>query len=438
LTVLATPVLARALGPNSYGLLALVTTIALVGGSLLFGWAEVLAVRTLVGLGVSVEAFLGALIAPAFIALCSLVIAVSIAGLFTKEWLLSLLTGGCVLTYGVMLFTTAALRARDRPGAYNILSTIGSGSRYLLGVPAVLVGGGTVGILGAWLIGGVVAAVGTVNALEVRLRRVRPQHFPRAMLKFAAPVLLVSLGLIELSIVDRLLLGVFSSTKVVGEYALGYSLVDQSSVLIFSVLLAAQFPRLLRTYDEHGAAAAQVQLRAAIVTLLAVLTPLTLVMVTFGGHIVLLLGGDRYQHANLSYIPWVAFGVAFHGVAQYVFIIFQQLNQTRPWAVAVILGALTNIGFNSVLIPFIGALGAGISTFGGYGVMLACGVYLSARVPSRPLAVRRLVPYGVAASVALGVAITLRGLPWPMACAGMLSVYLMVLWFQLRHSARGF
>ena len=399
LTVVGSPLLARLLGPAGYGSLAVAVTVVLVGSALLLGWLEVAAVRELADGSRPAQETVADVLVPVVGATALAAAAASAAYAVGGDGLLVALVAAAGITWGLTAFFNGALRARSDAWGFAGLWTMASGGRFLLGIPAALAGLGVRGVIAGWVVsmwGGL--AVG-LRRLRVRLGRLRLRRPPREVTRFASPVVLVTFGMVALSLADRLILSLYVSDAAVGVYALAYAIVEQSLVLLFSILLATKFPELLRVFDAEGPERAAHALGRALEGCLAIAVAVGLPLALFGGEILRLVGGDAYARGDTSFIPLVVAGVVLMGLAQYAAIPFQQARRTRPWAVAVGLAVVVNVGLNFLLVPRLGLLGAGIATAAGYAALAASSFALASRHIPRYLGAARVwAPAGAAAA----------------------------------------
>lgn len=408
-TVLATPVLTRLLSTEDFGDLAVYQTTALLFGAAMFGWVEVLVVRTFAA-EVSVrDERLAELLTPALIgslvivALASLVSATDHSGF-------PVLVAFCAVTYGCTLAATALMRAQTDATGFVIAANVGFAGRFVVGVPLVAAGVGIAGVLLAWVMSGAVALVFVLKRLRVGRAAFRPTRPPRDDVDFAVPLLGVSSGLLALALADRLILSLHLSAADVAPYALGYSLVDQMASLMFSIMLAAAFPAMIRTYETEGAARARQDLQAAMSRFVRVAVPPLLLLAVFGADIARTFGGPKYRDADFGFMPWVAAGLLFQGLSQYLSVPQQQQGNTRLWARAVGIGVFVNVSLNVALDGWVGTLGAGIATTFGYGSVMFV-LWWTGRhaitLPRRELAVQS---FAIASVTGIAV-FTAEGLP---------------------------
>ncbi len=403
LTVIATPVFARTLGPAGYGVLAVATTCALLAAALMFGWAEIVAVREMVDPSVSVES------------LCSQASLLFVGGLVVGlgatigAAIFDLEPGlvGCVslaiIAWGATTFAVGMFRGRGDARGYVRTAVLGSSGRAMIGGPAALAGAGPPGVLLGWAVGGVLACVLAARRLRVSWASVQVIRPSRAFVRYALPAVAVTSGFLVLSIADRGLLALLDGSRAVGTYSLGYSLVEQSLVLGFSILQAGGFPRLLGVFTDHGPAAGAAALGQAITRVIELSGAVAIPLILFGSHLLVAVGGARYRASGGPFLQFVVVGVVLLGIAQYLSIPLQHERDSRVWGATVVGCAGCNIVANLVLIPPLGLEGAGIATAGAYALFLLVSASVLRRRRYVVLATVKLRPFFASAATALAL-----------------------------------
>lgn len=423
LTVVAMPILARLLSRQQFGELALLQTAALLAGAACFGWAEVLIVRAFASSDRVSESDLSRISRPA-VSAATLIMLTGSGVSYRTDSVLPFLTAACAVAYASTLVSTALARSRQDPALFVACATIGLGARFIVGLPLVALGFGVTGILIAWTLGGAVSLLIAGRRLELGWRRFRFPAVDREDVRFAAPLLAVSSGLLALALVDRIILSGFLPIAQIAPYALGYSIVDQAASISFSVLLASRFPAMVKTFDLKGSDVARAELRQAILHFTALTTVPLMLLGIYGDRVARLVGGSQYADADFRFIPFVAVGLFLNGLHQYLSIPFQLSRKTRAWAGSVAIGVLVNVAANLALVPLYGTLGAGIATTLGYGaVVLSLQLQAGAR---RTLPPADLLRRALAVGSAVAVAVLATRLPWVASAMLVTVTYLAV------------
>lgn len=426
ITVVSTPILARLLSKEDFGQLALIQSVALLAASGIFGWLEVTVVRSFASAGTLRGSDTSFLVGPGLVGGGLMLLAGATIAAATGSSL-PFLGAGCAVAYATTLGATALARARHAPSVFTTVATVGLCARYVLGLPLLAVGFGLDAVLVSWILGGFLALVIASSALIREPRGVRVAWPSRSQVTFGAPVLLVQTGLLALALIDRVILAAHVSPAGVAPYALGYSLLDQASSLITSILMAAQFPAMIRLFDKAGPESARPELQRTIGVFLRFSVPALVILALYGDDLARAFGGSQYADANFAFVPWVAGGLFFLGFHQYLTVPLQQRRETVPWAIAVACGLGINVGLNFALIPSMGTTAAGIATFVGYGAVVAVLLGFVGREVRMPW--RTVCASALAASVGVATAKVTAVLPWVVAAA--LSFLLVLAVFAL-------
>lgn len=169
---------------------------------------------------------------------------------------------------------------------------------------------------------------------------------------------------------DRWFIAYYGNPVEVGVYAVAAS-VAMIGLMLNSSLTLTWFPEASRVYGKQAGAAlpALGRMWARLVGGLAIAW---LVVAAAGGDILRLLAAPAF-HSGAQYIPWLAGGVFFYGLAGManttLFLIAKMRYAAYVWTA----GALLSIGLNVVLIPYLGALGAAMVQCTSY-ALIALGI----------------------------------------------------------------
>jgi len=304
-----------------------------------------------------------------------------------------------------------------RYAAYSL-----AGFLLVTGATLILVVGLGQGAVGA-LWGRLIAALLMLGpTLWIVGRNVRPA-LHREML---APALAYSLPLVPhlistwaLNFSDRIILGNFVSIDDVGLYAAGYQF-----GLVVSVLIAginnAWTPWYFRTHTENR----REHVPAFVTYFVIVTAALALGAALLARPAVLLMTAEAY-HGAWVIVPLVALGYFLNGVSLRFLDVLLLHKRTGIVPLTTLAAGAANIGFNLVVIPQVGLIGAAYGTVFGYAVRLALTAYYAAQTGPLPFEWGRIGRVtALAALVAVpGVAIRLE----PLALDVALKLGLLVL-----------
>jgi len=180
------------------------------------------------------------------------------------------------------------------------------------------------------------------------------------MLHFSLPLFLSSFFGVLLTVVDRLSLNFISGLAVAGMYALGFKLANLLNMLIVHPVNMAIPPLMFKMSDKPDAK----QFYAKLMTYLTFGLMFPVIAISlFGQEIVKILAfGEPDYWGAYAVIPFIAFGILFGMMKDQAMYSLQIVKRTGIIASVVVFVSLLNIGFNILLIPFWGAIGAGIAS----------------------------------------------------------------------------
>lgn len=204
---------------------------------------------------------------------------------------------------------------------------------------------------------------------------------------------------------DRWFLGMWMGEGPLGVYAFATS-VGLVGMMVNSAVTMTWFPEMTRDYESTGGDAAgrigRLWARLAAGTVLV-----WLAVTAAGGDVLRLLAAPAF-HEGASYVPWLAGGVLFAGIASLAntgLLLGKDLKPAAGWWVA---GTIVNVTLNALLVRPMGAFGAAAAYCLSH-ALIAAGAMVSAQARF-PLA----VPWGrlgAAAGVALAAGIAMAP-PW--------------------------
>jgi O-antigen/teichoic acid export membrane protein len=180
------------------------------------------------------------------------------------------------------------------------------------------------------------------------------------MLQFGFPLILSSSFGVVLGIADRYSLNFISGLESVGIYSLGYKLSNTLKIFIVMSVQLALTPAVFQMADQPGIK----RFMSKIMTYFTFgLVFFVIGISLFGQEIVkiLTIGKPDYWDAYLV-IPFISFGIVFGMMKDTASYGLQIVKRTGIIASIIVFVSLLNVGLNILLIPFMGAVGAGLST----------------------------------------------------------------------------
>ncbi len=377
------PFLTRHLSHNDYGILAVLnTTIALVAGITQLGLSS--AFFRSYNYDYESREDRDAVLSTVVILLLLLSMPTALLFAGTASWLSFLLfnspalgdslklTGLIILLQNLTVPGFAWLRAENRALQFSLLSIVNL--LISLGANIFLVGSlhaGIVGSLMATALGyaGVVLCTLPVIILQAGLRlRV---DVAKGLLGFGLPNVsnFISAWVLQLS--DRLLLGRLGSLSQTASYAVAYSLGGIVSIVVLSPFSLAWPSAMYKIGRKENA--------PQIFRLIFRWYSIVLLIATYGLSLVstftLYIFFPPAYRAAAPIIPVIALSTMFYGT--YNMFTTGIALKRKTWFAALFTGiaALVNVGFNLILIPLYGSMGAALSTVLAY-ALLACIAYI--------------------------------------------------------------
>ena len=204
---------------------------------------------------------------------------------------------------------------------------------------------------------------------------------------------------------DRWFLGAWAGAGSLGIYSFA-STIGLIGMMVNSALTLAWFPEVSREYEASpgGSPAAIGRMWARLAALLMV----TWLAVAASGGDLIRLFADRRFHEGAAFVPWIAGGVFFNGMASLANTGLLLSRNLVPTAWCWTAGAAANLALNALLVGPFGAMGASLASFLSYALIAAgmvraaqCRLYLP-------------IPWGKlagAAALAIGAG-ALMSFPW--------------------------
>jgi len=266
----------------------------------------------------------------------------------------------------------AWMRAENRAMFFSLLSI--ANLVISLGVNIILVGVFHMGIAGSLIAtGSGYALVGICTIPIILLHAGLSLRFDiaRGLLSFGLPNVFTYVSVWVLQLSDRFLLGRLGSLAQVASYSVAYSLGGLVSVVVLSPFTLA-WPSAMFTIAKKDNAPHVFRLVFRWYSMILLFAAFALTLVSIAA---LYLFFPPVYHSSASIIPLIVISTVFYGI--YNIFTTGISIQRKTWFAVVFtaLSALVNIGFNLVLIPMYGSMGAALSTLLAY-MLLAFVAYV--------------------------------------------------------------
>ena len=441
--ILAAPVLTRILGPAPYGVIALVgtatslaSTLSLLGIDM--GYVRFYFSKTNTA-NQAVENFCWryAMFSSITVGVLSIYLWQILLGKPYNNFLVALIVGLSIILFVVNTMSQTAARLREKyrhiglaiiaSGFIGTLTTIVLATLWRADEWPLLIGF-CVGILMSFAITG----------LPKRDFLTRPSGLPTkekwSIVRLGLPGLVTGTIYWILSSSDRWFIKHFWGEQVVGIYSFAYS-VAIIGIIVNSAMVLTWFPESIRVYEKDSQGASKVL--GEVWGGLAVLLCLVWLMVTsIGGDTIRLLADYRF-HGGAAYVPWIAGGVYFYGMAQLANTGLLISKNMKPAANLWFIGGVLNIVLNYFTIQVWGAYGAAITNCASFGFIYFGVMRKSLKLFKLNLAYGKLLGGGVAVLIC-GV---LMSPPWHnyplLSICIKLPIYVIICLFLVRMTLPG-
>ena len=175
---------------------------------------------------------------------------------------------------------------------------------------------------------------------------------------------------------DRILIGYFYDSKMVGIYGANYDFIKQLILFLVIVQGLIIYPEINRTYEKGNQIELGNLMSLNFNLLIVIILPLSIFVAFFNEFITSIFIGDSFNYSSSLLIPSFAFMFFFWGLKIYHFdYVFFLREKTKVSMKILSFGSLLNICLNLVLIPRYELMGAAFSTLLAYLICLVLSVY---------------------------------------------------------------
>ncbi len=381
------PLLTKTLGAKDYGIWSQVSVLAslavgLVGLGLPFAMTRFLPAMT------SKEeiqddfwsVFCTVFLAAAVLSLVIIANASFIADAFFEgETSIVRITGIIILVEsldGVLLSFYRSFRQMIRHSFFTIASAY-----FQLGLIAYLVlsGHGILGIIVAVLVIKVFLFIVLFILIQAQVGIRRPHFFRiREYLHFGLPTTPGNVFAFVVGSSDKYVIAYFLGSASVGIYSAGYVL-GSIPFMLAAVLGFVLPPALSKSYDEGNLGEVKKHLSYSLKYYLAVTIPFFFGSIVLSKPVLSLFSTPEMANDGYFVIPIVALGILFYGAYAVVGQILVVTKKTKIIGLIWIIAGVVNLGLNIVVVPFLGIVGAALTTLFAYLLAFIMGSYYSFR-----------------------------------------------------------
>jgi O-antigen/teichoic acid export membrane protein len=365
--ILSAPVLTRALGPAPYGIMALIGTVTSMASTL-----------SLLGIDMSyarfyfsktnttshaVEKFCWryAILSSIIIGILTSFFWQVLWGKSNNNFMIALIVGLTTLLFVINTMSQTRARLRDEYNRMGLAIIVSGISATLISISLALVWRRDewpllIGFVFGILINVIIIGIPKSNLLLNKSGLTVKEKWP--IIKLGLPGLITATMYWVLSSSDRWFLNYFWGKKVVGIYSFAYN-VAIIGLVVNTAILLTWIPESIKTYEENTDSASSL-LGEVWGGLALSLSLIWLMVASIGGDIIRFLADSQF-HPGAVYIPWIAGGVFFYGIASLANTGLLISKNMKPAAFWWVIGALVNLISNYFFIQSWGAFGAAIT-----------------------------------------------------------------------------
>ncbi|ELK46298.1 oligosaccharide flippase family protein [Halobacillus sp. BAB-2008] len=382
----------RMLLPEEYGIYALVLIVAKMSGIISFQWLRLGAFRFYTNyIENHMDQFLSTVLV-SYAVLMSFV-ALLYGGVYVV-WD-QYAGAGFIWIIGLMFMfasnwfemNLSILRAQLAPLAFGILSIARAVITLAVGVALVSYGLSANALIISLLVGNILPLL-FIHKKQwgaVRLNKVNPALI-RELLRYGLPLTATFAMAMVIYGMDRLMLGWMIGEREVGLYAVSYDFIQQTLLVIISVIVSASSPIIIREFERGMRASMHRQMNKTFELLLIIAVPSSIGIVMLAPNIGSVFFGEAYRVAAAALMPWIVPAVFLNGMKESYFDLpFTLSKRTRLQIWPVLLGASLNLVLNFLFIPAAGAEGAAIASLLSYGSAMAFSILLGRNVLHLPI-----------------------------------------------------
>jgi O-antigen/teichoic acid export membrane protein len=277
------------------------------------------------------------------------------------------------------------INANLKPKAYGLSIAIKNIFFLVAGTFCLLTGYGVHGVLASLSVASLLASLPALKLWSKFSWKKFDVNVFRQIWSYGAPLTLLYLFVIIISLSDRIFIDVLLGSEKVGLYSAGYDLTQYTIAVVASVVHLATFPAILKTYENNGEEEAKILLSASVRILLLLMIPVTLGFIAVKKEIAGIFLGESFYETSMLLIPILALSVLVSTIKSYYFDYSFQITKTT-WLQSIppMIAACCNCVLNYVLISKMGVIGAAYATLISYTIYLLLAATLSNMVFKLP------------------------------------------------------
>ena len=268
------------------------------------------------------------------------------------NWEIVVIATGC---NGLYQLLGNCYRLENKAKTYNIYRCL----QAIISVIAVLLFSFVVHPLTyKWPIIAVYGAYGilAVGALAKAFRRIDLRCFNlnliKQSLKYGVPLIGVSVLGYVIANSDQYFLLYFLGKESVGNYALGYRLVDAIVVNMLLMIILVMTPELNHIHDSEGAQKSREVLRKTINIAIWFIMPVSFAIIVYADYLIKFVFPEYTDAAHIMRL--VVFASIFHGISMFTCKGLELVKKPKYVFYGLLIASIVNCGYNAIFIPIYG------------------------------------------------------------------------------------
>ena len=171
-------------------------------------------------------------------------------------------------------------------------------------------------------------------------------------LKYGFPLIGVSILGYVVSSSDQYILLYYLGDAAVGNYSLGYRLVDALTINFLTMILLVMTPELNRQHDKHGATKSQNVLKNMMSAAMWIMLPLSFAIIVYSSDIIHFVFPAYTDAAHIMQL--VILASIFHGISMFTCKGLELVKHPKFVFYGLFVAAIINVAYNFIFIPVYG------------------------------------------------------------------------------------
>jgi len=386
----------RMLIPEEYGRYALILVYVNLINSLLYQWFRLGLIRYIPKYYKDERKYSSLLETVLFCYLACCFFTVILGIILVSAGLLSLIKMAIALFF---LWTTAWFelsqaiqRSHLRPTRFTFMTGLKSILSLLLGILALRAGFGENGLLIGISLGTLLTNIIFIKEWAIKFSFSLEKDLLIQLVRYGMPLIISGGMAYIMQSIDRVMIGWLLGESEAGIYSVTFDFALQTVGMLMLIVNLSALPLVIRKLEIEGYDSAQNQLTQNYQMLLGVALPAVLGLSVLSSNVTNIVFGNDYREIASLILPIISLAMLFQGLKSYYTDNSYQLGKTTyKQAIPVVLGILTNVILNLLLIPRLELLGAAVSSLVSYLVSFVTNCFFAKRVFHLPFPVKETI-----------------------------------------------